>query len=325
MGPSGSGKTTLLNLIGGLDQPTSGEVMVGGSRIDQLSSGALAKWRANNVGFVFQFYNLMPVLTAFENVELPLLLTRLSKADRRARVETALTLVGLADRMEHYPNELSGGQQQRVALARALIVEPETLLLDEPLSNLDAKLRVEMRGEIRRLQKLLGITVLYVTHDQEEALAVSDRIAVMRAGKVEQVATPRAIYEHPETAFVASFVGTTNLIKGVVTGHVDDTMEVAFGGGIVRVSGARRNAGDEVVLSLRPEIMRLLPADEAPPAGWATPKGTLAEVEYLGPVTRFAVALADGTPLHLMALAPPAALATVVAYDPRRVVILGPS
>jgi ABC-type Fe3+/spermidine/putrescine transport system ATPase subunit len=179
-----------------------------------------------------------------------------------------------------------------------------------------------MRGEIRRLQKLLGITVLYVTHDQEEALAISDRIAVMRAGRVEQIATPRAIYEQPETPFVASFVGVTNLIEGVVRGHAGGMMEVAFGGGAVRVRGATGNAGDNVVLSLRPEALRLQGAHEPLPDGWAALSGTLGEIEYLGPVTRCAVTLADGTPLHLMALAPPAAPGTTVAYDPARVTVM---
>jgi ABC-type Fe3+/spermidine/putrescine transport system ATPase subunit len=203
------------------------------------------------------------------------------------------------------------------------VIEPHVLLLDEPLSNLDAKLRVEMRGEIRRLQKLLGITVLYVTHDQEEALAISDRVAVMRAGRVEQVADPRAIYEAPETAFVASFVGTANLIEGVVRNRDGGLMEVVFGGGVIRLRGARANPGEKVVLSLRPEALRLLAANETPPAGWATLTGTLGEMEYLGPLTRFSVTLADGTALHLMAFAPPASPGKVIAYDPQRVVLVG--
>ena len=159
---------------------------------------------------------------------------------------------------ERWPHQLSGGQLQRVAIARAIVIEPHVLLLDEPLSNLDAKLRVEMRGEIRRLQKLLGITVLYVTHDQEEALAVSDRIAVMRAGRVEQVASPREIYDRPATPFVASFVGTTNLLDGVIRGRDGDTAEIAFAGTTLRLRGVPGNAGDKVVLSLRPEALRLL-------------------------------------------------------------------
>src|SRR5205085_9463025 len=194
-----------------------------------------------------------------------------------------------------------------VAIARAIVIEPHVLLLDEPLSNLDAKLRVEMRGEIRRLQKLLGITVLYVTHDQEEALAISDRIAVMRAGRVEQIATPRAIYERPATPFVASFVGTTNLLNGVIRSRNGDAAEIAFADTTMRakVSGG---VGDNVVLSLRPEALRLLGSGETAPSDWTTLAGTLGEIEYLGAVTRFTVQLADGATIHLMALAPPAAL-----------------
>jgi ABC-type Fe3+/spermidine/putrescine transport system ATPase subunit len=219
---------------------------------------------------------------------------------------------------------LSGGQLQRVAIARALVIEPHVLLLDEPLSNLDAKLRVEMRGEIRRLQKQLGITVLYVTHDQEEALAVSDRIAVMRAGRIEQIASPRAIYEQPETPFVASFLGTTNLLNGVVQRRDGDLTEIAAGGTLLRTNGAHGKPGDAVVMSLRPEMLRLLAAGEAAPPGWTTLSGTLGEIEYLGPLTRFSVVLADGALLQLMALAPPSVSGAVtVAYDPRRVVVMG--
>ena len=163
---------------------------------------------------VFQNYAVFPNLTVGDNVAYGLRARKVRKEEIRERVARALKLVQLDGYAERWPHQLSGGQLQRVAIARAVVIEPHVLLLDEPLSNLDAKLRVEMRGEIRRLQKLLGITVLYVTHDQEEALAISDRVAVMRAGKVEQIAAPRAIYERPETPFVASFVGTTNLING---------------------------------------------------------------------------------------------------------------
>ena len=231
-----------------------------------------------------------------------------ARDEMRERVARALKLVQLDGYGERWPHQLSGGQLQRVAIARAIVIEPHVLLLDEPLSNLDAKLRVEMRGEIRRLQKLLGITVLYVTHDQEEALAISDRIAVMRAGRVEQIATPRAIYEQPVTPFVASFVGTTNLIEGVVRGHEGDVMR----GRVRRRRGARaRRQGQggrqgRAVAAARGAAPARPPARPLP-AGWATLAGTLGEIEYLGPVTRFTVTLADGTPLHLMALAPPAA------------------
>jgi putative ABC transport system ATP-binding protein len=169
MGPSGSGKTTLLNLIGGLDQPTSGEIRVGGSRIDRLSSGELARWRAHNVGFVFQFYNLMPVLTAERNVELPLLLTRLSSAQRKKNVAVALEVVGLADRAKHKPRELSGGQEQRVAIARALVSDPQLLVCDEPTGDLDRKTADEILGLLQVLNREHGKTIVIVTHDPKAA------------------------------------------------------------------------------------------------------------------------------------------------------------
>ena len=317
LGPSGCGKTTLLRMVAGFCELDQGRILFGEQRIDTLPP------HKRNTGMVFQNYAVFPNLTVGDNVAYGLRARKVRKDDIRERVARALKLVQLDGYAARWPHQLSGGQLQRVAIARAVVIEPHVLLLDEPLSNLDAKLRVEMRGEIRRLHKLLGITVLYVTHDQEEALAISDRIAVMRAGKVEQMATPRAIYERPETPFVASFVGTTNLIDATVKSRDGDALDVAFAGGVARLHGAKGNAGDKVVLSLRPEALRLLAPDEAAPPGWATFAGTLGEVEYLGPVTRFTVALADGTPLHLMALAPPTASGPVtVAYDPQRVVVM---
>ncbi|HEX7607556.1 MAG TPA: ABC transporter ATP-binding protein [Usitatibacter sp.] len=184
MGPSGSGKSTLLNLIAGIDKPDSGELLVGGEDITKLGEADLADWRASNVGFIFQFYNLMPVLDAFENVELPLLLTSLSKRDRRERVETALALVGLADRMEHYPNELSGGQQQRVAIARALITDPAIIVADEPTGDLDRKSAEDVLGLLRRLNAEMGKTIVMVTHDGH---AVQSARHVMHLDKGELI------------------------------------------------------------------------------------------------------------------------------------------
>jgi ABC-type Fe3+/spermidine/putrescine transport system ATPase subunit len=316
LGPSGCGKTTLLRMVAGFCELDAGRILFGGQRIDTLPP------HRRNTGMVFQNYAVFPNLNVGDNVAYGLRARKVGRADISNRVGRALKLVQLDDYGARWPHQLSGGQLQRVALARAIVIEPHVLLLDEPLSNLDAKLRVEMRGEIRRLQRLLGITVLYVTHDQEEALAISDRVAVMRAGRVEQVADPRTIYEQPATSFVASFVGTTNLIEGVVKGDVDGVMEVVFGGGVVRVCGASGKPGDKVVLSLRPEVLRLQTANDTLPAGWASLGGTLGESEYLGPVTRFAVTLADGTSLHLMALAPPAAPGTVIAYDPQRITVM---
>jgi putative ABC transport system ATP-binding protein len=181
MGPSGSGKSTLLNLVAGIDKPSSGEIRVAGVDIAELSDTDLASWRSANVGFIFQFYNLMPVLTAFDNVELPLLLTQLSRRDRRERVETALTLVGLADRMDHYPNELSGGQQQRVAIARALITDPTIVVADEPTGDLDRSTAEEILGLLDRLNREIGKTIIMVTHDPKAA-AKAHRVVQLEKG-----------------------------------------------------------------------------------------------------------------------------------------------
>ena len=188
MGPSGSGKTTLLNLIGGLDQPTSGEILVGGARIDKLSSGELAKWRAHNVGFVFQFYNLMPVLTAEGNVELPLLLTKLSGAQRRKNTAVALQVVGLADRAKHKPRELSGGQEQRVAIARALVSDPQLLVCDEPTGDLDRKTADEILGLLQVLNREHGKTIVMVTHDPKAAEFARRTLHLEKGQLLEQAA-----------------------------------------------------------------------------------------------------------------------------------------
>jgi len=192
MGPSGSGKTTLLNLIGGLDQPTSGEVVVGGSRIDQLRGGELAHWRAHNIGFVFQFYNLMPVLTAEGNIELPLLLTRLSAAQRRKNVAVALQVVGLADRAKHKPKELSGGQEQRVAIARALVSDPPLLVCDEPTGDLDRKTAEEILGLLQVLNREHGKTIVMVTHDPKAAEFARRTLHLEKGQLLEQAAQQAA-------------------------------------------------------------------------------------------------------------------------------------
>jgi ABC-type Fe3+/spermidine/putrescine transport system ATPase subunit len=322
LGPSGCGKTTLLRMVAGFCELDAGRIMFGDTRIDTLPP------HRRNTGMVFQNYAVFPHLTVGDNVAYGLRARKAKADDTARRVARALELVQLPGFAARWPHQLSGGQLQRVAIARAVAIEPDVLLLDEPLSNLDARLRVDMRGEIRRLQKLLGITVLYVTHDQEEALAVSDRIAVMRSGRVEQVGDPRAIYERPQTPFVAGFVGTTNLVEGTVMAHAGEIVEVAFAGGVIRAAsptgGRRPGPGDKVMVSLRPEALRALSAGEAALAGWETLTGKLGMVEYLGPVTRFAVMLADGTALHLMALAPPVGEGEVrVAYDPGSVVVVG--
>jgi ABC-type Fe3+/spermidine/putrescine transport system ATPase subunit len=318
LGPSGCGKTTLLRMVAGFCELDTGRILFAEQRIDTLPP------HKRNTGMVFQNYAVFPNLTVGGNVAYGLRARSVPSHETRERVARTLKLVQLDGFAERWPHQLSGGQLQRVAIARAIVIEPHVLLLDEPLSNLDAKLRVEMRGEIRRLQKLLGITVLYVTHDQEEALAISDRVAVMRAGHVEQIASPREVYDRPATPFVASFVGTTNLLNGVIRAREGESAEVAVAGRTLRLNGVRGSAGDKVVLSARPEALRLLAPGEAAPPRCVTLTGTLGEVEYLGPVTRFHVTLAGGTALQLMALMPPAVSGQVtVAFDPQRVVVLG--
>jgi iron(III) transport system ATP-binding protein len=318
LGPSGCGKTTLLRMVAGFCDLDRGRILFGDRRVDTVAP------HRRNTGMVFQNYAVFPNLDVNGNVAYGLKARRLAAGEIATRVERALKLVQLEGFARRWPHQLSGGQLQRVAIARAVVIEPDVLLLDEPLSNLDAKLRVEMRGEIRALQRTLGITVIYVTHDQEEALAMSDRIAVMRAGRLEQVAAPPAIYEQPATAFVASFVGAANLLRGAVVRRDGDVADVLVGATTIRARLAGQPSLGRVVLSLRPEALRLIGDGEAPPSGWRVLTGTLQEVEYLGAVTRFVVRLADGTPLAVMALAPPASSGEVaVAYDPARVVVLG--
>jgi ABC-type Fe3+/spermidine/putrescine transport system ATPase subunit len=317
LGPSGCGKTTLLRMVAGFCALDRGRILFGDERIDTLPP------HRRNTGMVFQNYAVFPNLTVGDNVAYGLRARKIGGEELRQRVAHALKLVRLDDFAPRWPHQLSGGQLQRVAIARAVVIRPHVLLLDEPLSNLDAKLRVEMRGEIRALQKALGITVIYVTHDQEEALAMSDRIAVMRAGRVEQVADPQTIYLQPATAFAASFVGITNLLAGEVVRRDGDAIEVSVGGSVVRARTGAGSVGDRFTLSLRPEALRVLgPSEEVPP-GWATLTGMPETVEYLGALTRFTLRLADGPALALMALSAPAPSERLtVAYDPARVVVL---
>ncbi len=270
LGPSGCGKSTTLRIIAGLDFPDSGTIYFGDEEVTYLPSSK------RGAVLVFQNYALWPHMTVFDNVAYGLKLRKLPKEEIKKKVEWALELVKLQGFEDRYPTQLSGGQQQRVAIARALVVEPKVLLLDEPLSNLDAKLRLEMRSEIRRIQRELGITVLYVTHDQEEAMAISDRIAVMNVGTVEQVGTPKEIYESPRTEFVASFMGKTNVIPAKVVERNGDRVSVEFEG--IRLDGLYyTEKSDDVVVVIRPERIRLHPVENA-----VSFTGTVDLVEYYG-------------------------------------------
>jgi ABC-type Fe3+/spermidine/putrescine transport system ATPase subunit len=280
LGPSGCGKTTLLRLVAGFYSPDAGEVWFGDRRVDRLPP------YARNIGMVFQHYALWPHMTVRGNITYGLRLRKLPSAAIAERLRDGLRKVNLVGLEDRYPGQLSGGQQQRVALARALVLNPDILLLDEPLSNLDAKIRVQVRTEIRRLQQELGITTLYVTHDQEEALSLSDRVAVMREGRVLQVARPKELYERPRTRFVADFVGTNNFIAGVCRRHVGPAIlvETPIGPVEARLDGAVA-PGTRCVLAIRPENVAL---------GHAEPNaypGRILLASYLGNTLRYDVAL----------------------------------
>jgi ABC-type Fe3+/spermidine/putrescine transport system ATPase subunit len=252
LGPSGCGKTTLLRLLAGFYQPDAGEIRFG----DRVVSG-LAPYE-RNIGMVFQNYALWPHMTVAENVSYGLRLRKLPAAEVRTRLDQGLQKVNLTGFESRYPGQLSGGQQQRVALARALVLNPDILLLDEPLSNLDAKIRVQVRAEIRKLQQDLRITTIYVTHDQEEALSLSDRVAVMKDGHILQIGVPKELYERPRTRFVADFVGTNNLVGGDVVERRGDELVVKTPLGVLRAIPNGAIAG-RCVLAIRPENVAIAP------------------------------------------------------------------
>ena len=249
LGPSGCGKTTTLSLIAGFVPPTAGHVLIDGRDVTDRPA------HQRGLGVVFQSYALFPHLSVFENVAFGLRERRVPKAEIERRVRAALSLVRLDARAEQRPAQLSGGMQQRVALARALVYEPRVLLLDEPLAALDRKLREEMRAELREIQRSIGITTIFVTHDQAEALGLSDRIAVMHAGRIEQLGTPREIYQRPATRFVAEFIGASTVLRGRAVGP--DRVALAEGGVLRVETGDAFRAGEEVELAIRPERIRL--------------------------------------------------------------------
>jgi len=255
LGPSGCGKTTTLRMIAGFESPDTGSISLGGEKIDELTPNK------RDTAMVFQSYALLPHYNIFDNVAYGLKIRKLPGAEIKKKVMDILDLVGLSGMEERMTNQLSGGQQQRVALARALVVEPGVLLFDEPLSNLDAKLRVSMRTEIRRIQQEAGITAVYVTHDQSEAMSISDKIIIMRGGVVAQIGTPEQIYYHPVSEFVADFIGEANFLRGRMLSHEGDTGIVEIQGVKIRVPEASHvEDGKDTVLVLRPETAIL--ADE---------------------------------------------------------------
>jgi iron(III) transport system ATP-binding protein len=291
LGPSGCGKTTILRLIGGFHHADQGRILFG----DKDMTGKAPYER--NIGMVFQNYALWPHMRIFENIAYGLKLKRLSAGEIQQKVARALGLVNLQGLEKRYPGELSGGQQQRVALARALVLNPDVLLLDEPLSNLDAKIRIQVRAEIRKLQKDLGITTIYVTHDQEEALTLSDRIAVLSQGKMQQLGNPHELYEKPYNPFVADFIGINNLIPGKVKEVLDSGMRltVESAGGLITCAGdGRLKPGNDCMVCIRPETAEIN-LNAAPPEGFSCIAGTVSFPSYIGNTIRYDVEAAGIT------------------------------
>src|ERR1700716_2210033 len=291
LGPSGCGKTTTLRLIAGFVEPSAGEIRVG-ERIVSSAARTLPP-EQRNMSMIFQSYALWPHMTVRENVAYGLKLRRMDRATISRKLAAILGTTHLAELADRYPGELSGGQQQRVALARALIVEPETLLLDEPLSNLDANLREEMRFEIRRLHDEYRYTTVYVTHDQSEAMTTADLIAVMNAGRIDQLGTPEDIYARPESEFVARFIGASNVIKGTAL----DQNHVSFAGATLQVVGAPLTAGQSAAVAIRQHDIGL--SNQAPASPDNTIKAVVTRQVYLGANRDYMVEVADGTALRV--------------------------
>ncbi|MDF2809754.1 MAG: spermidine/putrescine transporter ATPase subunit [Microvirga sp.] len=283
LGPSGSGKTTTLMMVAGFVTPSNGEIFVDDRPVARLPP------QKRNLGMVFQNYALFPHMTVAQNVAFPLRMRKVNRDVSEQRVRDALSMVKLTGFEERYPRQLSGGQQQRVALARSIVFEPRVLLMDEPLGALDKKLREHMQLEIKHIQARLGVTVVYVTHDQEEALTMSDRIVVMRDGGVEQVGTPRSLYDDPDTAFVADFLGESNLIEGIVHARSEGLTRVAVGNGLMLSGTANKSIpqpGAQIQACIRPERVSVQRADNAegvPDGAW---RGRVAEIVYVGDATK---------------------------------------
>jgi spermidine/putrescine transport system ATP-binding protein len=321
LGPSGCGKTTTLRMIGGFELPTAGRIELRGRDVTHDPPDK------RPVNMVFQNYALFPHLDVGDNIAFGLRRRSVEKGEARRRVAEALDLVHLAGYEKRKPNQLSGGQQQRVALARALVNRPNVLLLDEPLGALDLKLRKQLQIELKRVQTEVGITFVYVTHDQEEALTMSDRIAVMNRGKVEQLGTPEELYERPTTRFVADFIGTTNLLSGAVERAAQGTALIRLDGGdTCVVAGDRLAVGATVELSIRPESIHIKASNGTSPAGPDPIRGEVEQVAYLGGNVQYHVRTSGG--LSITALAPktglrlPVGSAVDVVWQPAEALVL---
>jgi iron(III) transport system ATP-binding protein len=315
LGPSGCGKTTTLRLIAGLELPTTGTILIGGNDVSQVAASE------RDVSMVFQSYALFPHMSVLENVRYGLVVSGMAKPQADERARTALATVGLTDFDQRLPSELSGGQQQRVAVARALVLEPAVLLFDEPLSNLDARLRRQMREEIRELQQRLALTVVYVTHDQAEAMAVSDRIIVMNKGGIAQEGAPRELYEQPRDPFVAGFMGDANRVRGTLSRR-DATYGDVHVGGMTLTLPHRGLPDGDVDLSIRPEAITFTPQDGAPL------RATVRKAAYLGGLLEYTLDSSIGELFVIaIAAAPPLTVGTGigVALAHHGVVVIPPS
>jgi iron(III) transport system ATP-binding protein len=293
LGPSGCGKTTLLRLIAGFYEPEGGRILFDDRDITQVPPNE------RNTGMVFQNYALWPHMTVWKNVEYGLSVRKTPQEERTRRVQAALEMVQMESYADRTPNQLSGGQQQRVALARALVVEPDVVLLDEPLSNLDARLRLEMREQIQQLHRQIGITMIYVTHDQKEALSMADRLAVMDMGKVGQIGDPRTLYTRPANRFVADFIGEINLIEGEVAAVTDHVRVETALGLIVGVPGYEgMKEGQRVLCAVRPEAVDFLVGEPSDDENVVS--GQVRDVIYLGDLEQYVVDLVDGTEVKVV-------------------------
>jgi putative spermidine/putrescine transport system ATP-binding protein len=281
LGPSGCGKTTVLRMIAGFEQPTSGTITLQDADITRVPANR------RNIGMVFQQYALFPNMTVMENISFGLRIAGANRQEMHARASEMLQIIGMKEFGGRYPSQLSGGQQQRVALARALAIRPQVLLLDEPLSALDAKIRTSLRQEIRSIQRQLGITTIFVTHDQEEALSIADRIVVMNKGIIEQVGSPRDIYNQPGTQFVASFIGTLNVMSAAIQDEA--TGQITLDGQTVKTMDALEGLGQRAAIALRPESIALNPE----PNGGNSVTATVDEIYFLGSVVRIRTRLRE--------------------------------
>jgi iron(III) transport system ATP-binding protein len=319
LGPSGCGKSTLLRLVAGLHEPTDGRIWFNEQDVTRLGT------ERRNAVMCFQSYALWPHMTVAENVRFGLKVRGAARAAQDRRVDEVLRLVQMETYAARKPNQLSGGQQQRVALARALAVNPACLLLDEPLSNLDAKLRHEMRGEIRRICKTAGFTTIYVTHDQKEALSVADRIAVMRNGKLVQVGRPGDLYHRPVNSFVADFIGHTNLLPGTIVAQNHETVSVETAAGAFKAVTTARDLPRHVTLSIRPEQMRISRGDGAA-SDRNRMKGKTLETTFLGEASEHLLAVGEGGRQRVKVVSAPPLFDVPehleVEFDPADVVVL---